>query len=392
MTIEAGAINVDRGANRAWVKGPGAMSFPADRDLDGNPLAHPQRIELTWNGGMEFDGQRARFDRDVVARLEEQRLATASLTATFSQFVRFGEVDAGSRPEIERIDCDGGVYLERRGRDKAERLASIERLQTHDLSIQQRSGDMTAHGPGWVSSVRIDTGEGPPGLAGLARGPAARPRVERTAQAPGATEGTPGRENLVYLGVHFQGDIVGNQRKRVMIFQRQVRTVYGPVEDWEGRLDPNNFDSRRDRGVLMDSDRLQVAQLPAIRGQAPSYVLDASGNTTVDGNYEGANYWANAARITYEQAKDLLVLEGSGREPARLYRQTVVGGPRDTTESDRILFHPASNQVQFDRAARSRLAISEGCRGPEDARPAACSRRSRCSNSTAACARYCCVR
>jgi len=340
MTIDAGAITVDRAQNHAWVKGPGAMTFQVDRDMEGKPLARPQQVKLTWKGSMDFDGQRAKFERDVVASGEEQRLNTATLVATFSQFVRFGEGGQETRPEIERIECLGGVFLERRTRDKVGQLASIERLQTQDLTIQQRSGEMTAHGPGWLNSVRVDKGEGLPGSRGLAGGAAAlRPR-----RPAGEAEG------LVFLGVHFQGDVVGNRQTRVMEVQRQVRTVVGPVADWEGRLDPDDFDSRRDRGVLMESDRLQVAQIPRGAGLEPTYVLEATGNTTVDGNYDGANYWANAARLTYEDAKDLLVLEGDGLGPAQLFRQAVVGGDRPQIDAGRILFHPKTNEVKFDNA------------------------------------------
>jgi hypothetical protein len=343
MTIDAGAINVDRAGNRAWVEGPGAMTFLVDRDMEGQPLARPQRIKLSWKGGMNFDGQRARFDRDVVAQGEEQRLSTETMVATFSRFVRFGEGGQETRPEIERIDCDGGVFLERRARDKAGQLASIERLQTQTLALRQRTGEMTARGPGWLNSVRIDKGEGLPGGRGFGGGAAAvRPR--------GAADGALRPDGLVYLGVYFQGDLVGNRQTLVMEFHRQVRTVVGPVVNWEGRLDPDDFDSQRDRGVLMESDELNVSQRPAIAGQAPTYVLVATGNTTVDGNYDGANYWASAAKLKYEDAKDLLVLEGDGRGPAQLFRQAVVGGDRPRIDAERILFHPKTNEVKFDNA------------------------------------------
>ena len=52
--------------------------------------------------------------------------------------------------------------------------------------------------------------------------------------------------------------------------------------------------------------------------------MEAIGNVSV----EGATFQALANRMTYAEAKDLLVLEGDGRDDAELYRQERVGRRR----------------------------------------------------------------
>jgi hypothetical protein len=97
---------------------------------------------------------------------------------------------------------------------------------------------------------------------------------------------------------------------------------------------------------MMTSDRLAVAEVPSIAIDEHTYELEATGNTLV----ENTAYTARAARLTYAQAKDLLVLEGDGRTDARLFRQQRLGAKPEEAAARKILFWPSTNRVSVDSA------------------------------------------
>ncbi len=72
--------------------------------------------------------------------------------------------------------------------------------------------------------------------------------------------------------------------------------------------------------------------------------LIALGDTVV----EGKSFVARGHRISYEQAKDLLLLEGSSRSEAELWHQARVGGPTSYSQSRRIFYWPKTKNVKAD--------------------------------------------
>ena len=71
--------------------------------------------------------------------------------------------------------------------------------------------------------------------------------------------------------------------------------------------------------------------------------LEALGNTVV----EGTTFTARGNRITYAEAKDLLILEGDGRNDAELFRQLQPGAPRDHHAAQEILYWPKTKQFRI---------------------------------------------
>ena len=156
----------------------------------------------------------------------------------------------------------------------------------------------------------------------------------------------PGGEGLAYLGVRFERGLMGNLRRHEMIFENQVRTVYGPVATWDGQLDPDRPETWGEQGVMLTSERLAVAESTQIVKDQHSYELEATGNTLV----ENTMFTARAARLTYTQAKDLLILEGNGRSDARLFRQVRNGAVPSEAAARKIFFWPSTNRVEVDEA------------------------------------------
>jgi hypothetical protein len=361
MMIEGAAIHLDRARNYAWVDGQGLMTvlMPADPAIQPPPAARPLRIE--WKGRMDFDGRDATFYDSVVTRMEQQRLTSEGvatlehqrltsdwLQAVFEPRVLFEQMDPRARPQISHVLCRGNVFLEQRT-TAGEKPLSVERLTAADLRAEPASGNLLASGPGWVRRVWLDTGTGmrmPGGPPAAAKPAAPRP---------------PGNQ-LVYLGVYFQGQLLGNQTRQTMDFRERVRTVYGPVPDWDTILEPDDPDKLGDGAVLLTSDRLQVERMAPEPGHEQPFELIATGSAKLDGraNFapggatsqdptrppsKGQMFSASAARLSYAASKDLLVMEGDGRSDAHLARQVRVGAPYDEQTAGKFLFWPSLNKL-----------------------------------------------
>jgi len=74
--------------------------------------------------------------------------------------------------------------------------------------------------------------------------------------------------------------------------------------------------------------------------------LGASGNVLV----EGESFTARSARLTWSEAKDLLVFEGDGRSDAQLFRQLKAGSQPSTASAGKILYWRTLNQVDIEDA------------------------------------------
>ncbi|MBL8830524.1 MAG: hypothetical protein JNM18_26355 [Planctomycetaceae bacterium] len=333
MTLDSSAISLNRLTNSIWTDGAGQLTMLVDRDPDGKLLSQPQKLEVAWQEKLDFNGRVARFHGGVIARQAQQLVRTQVLEVVLTEPVSFnGDRPAAKRIEVEQLSCRQGVFFENPTFDR-NRLVSLDRMQAAELNVHRLSGQLTALGPGWVKTVRLDTGKGKlsvPGQKPIA--PVALQNVKT--------------EQLMYVGVEYQGSLSGNLTRREMVFESAVRTIYGPVQHWEGSLNPDKPQEWHQDGLLMTSDRLAITQLPGATPELRTYEMEATGNTVV----EGALYTARANRITYAQAKELLVIEGNGRSDAELSYQPKPSSSPSKVNARKIMFWPSANRVEVDDA------------------------------------------
>ncbi len=351
--LEGPLVTFDRGRNRMTVDGAGRLMIPvqpgtvgldalavstAPRAADGPPQgAAAERLAVAWRGSMNFDGLTARFVDQVVATSGGASLNSGSLDVVFDRKFDFGGASdprAAGRPEVARIACGSGVRLESTSTtDDGSR--SVEKLALLDMVVDRATGDFSGNGPGRLSSTRF--GQPPGGLSegGLpgAGGPGAPPKQ------PVARP-----DELTYLGVTFQRGMRGNLNRRVMEFHQRVEAIWGPVASWESTLDVHSPGGLPARAVAVSSDLLAVGQTPIPVGRRNAIELQASGNVLV----EGDTFTARSGRLSWSEAKDLLVFEGDGRSGAQLFRQMHVGAPTSTASAGRILYWRGLNRVQTD--------------------------------------------
>jgi len=311
------------------------------KDLEGRDLTSDDQLRVMWQQGMSLVGRTIRFDHSVHATTAAQRLWTDTLELLLSAPVDFSaSPDKQSQPELEQVLCRGGVRLENYTFTGPVR-SGIERLLVQDLTLNMRSGAVTAGGPGRVESLRRGSASG--GLSALAGG-----TLPGTGRPTTETGGDAGEDSnsLQALTVTFQGSITGNTNRRMMTFHDQVRTAMATVERWDTQLPTDDPAALGENGALLGCDHLTVAAVKSPTDDTESLELEAVGNTIVEGHL----FTARATRIGYAQSKDMLVLEGNHRTDAQLYRRQVIGGPASCAAARRIYFWPQTKRLKIDNA------------------------------------------
>lgn len=344
-------INLNRGTNRLWVDGSGWMDVQIERDVDGRPLTEPQQVRIDWRRQMNFDGRTARFEENVVAASATMNLRTETLDVQFDPPIRFADLPQTANPTIEQLLCRGGVLMENRTYIGAAQT-TFDRLHVADLALNLKSGALSAGGPGWMSSVRRSDGQSPsvapifPSFGNMTTvGDSRRDPAPSEAREIGG--GPPGAAGLWGIFVRFQGATSGNIRSRSLQFQRQVAAAFAPVTSWTAVLPIDQPELLGPDGFVMHCDELRVDQVVAPPGDRRALELTAQGNTVI----EGDSFTGRAARMTYAEAKGLLVFEGDGRNYANLYQQKQPGGERSHVAARKILYWHKAGKLHIEGAS-----------------------------------------
>ena len=375
LDLEGPMVEFDRGRSRLTVDGAGRLALPmgqagggldafgfSDAAAEPAPAAAAQKLNVVWQGRMDFDGLTARFVEKVVASSDRANVHAGSLDVVFNKPFRLG-VDGleggGPQPEVARIACGSGVRVESETQT-ADGGRSKEQLFVKDLVIDRASGDVAGTGPGRLTSTRL--GQSP--AAGFAPGAAAglpqRPAVQPVAAAIPAA-------GLTYLGVDFQRGLRGNLNRRVMEFHQRVEAIWGPVAAWGDTLDSHAANGLPAGVFTVSCDVLGLGQSPPQPGsKRPGIELAAGGNVLV----EGEAFTARSARLTWSEGKDLLVFEGDGRSDAQLFRQLQAGAQPSSASAGKILYWRGLNRVDVEDARYLDLDQLRGG-GPAPAMPGA---------------------
>jgi len=285
---------------------------------------------LAWQRQMRFNGRIATFDGDSIARGVqmlrggEQLHFNAkgnSLTATLSQFVDFKKVDARDEIGLRDVRFNGLSVIRSEVFDLRGARKSTAQMRVHNLSFNQATGQLHGDGPGWLTSVHNGS--------------------DLFKEGQFAT--TP--KGMHYLRVDFERELVGDLNRRQVEFLGRVRSVYGPVASWDETIQATGTARLGQRDVVINSERLAIADMGQHRDRFEAVELEATGNAFV----RGQTFTATGQRVSYAKSKDQLVLEGDGRNDAVLRFQQTPGSEPGTLNAGKILFWPDSKHFELDR-------------------------------------------
>jgi len=348
--IEGDHLRVDRAAGTATVDGPGKMWLPVamavtDPEEQGpRPPAQGQTetAEITWRGDMRFDGIQAVLTGEVTAVTSQQRGKADTVTVTLARKVDFLRLRQPGDVNVREFDLQGNVFFSSSTTD-GQRTQAVDRMWLKNLHVDMHSGDMQSRGAGRVRSVRRQQGRSPLASLGGDQAAAKRSSERTTASQP---------SDPLFVGVTFERGLTGNIHRREATFHGNVRTVVGHVQDFDDVLDPMAAGGLKEDQMVITCDRLKAADMTrhAVRpGKLDTrpmgpLEIEALGGTHV----EGRTFSAWAQRLSYAQAKDLLLMEGSGRALAEIHHQPRPGGPTSKYTAERLLFWPKSGKMEGD--------------------------------------------
>jgi hypothetical protein len=348
VTMFVNTVEIDQRENRIWSDGPGKATILTTHGFAGAaPSAAPAPTDLTWQGGLKFNGQTALFEQNVLVTATDSTVRCDQLAAKLSAPINFaaGGVNQ-SNISLNEIECRGQVALENVQRDPGG-VTSHETMTLARLFINQQTGAMTGDGPGVIRATRF--GDSMVTLPGQPNPPA-----NRGVPAAGASG-----SKLSFLRVDFRKGLDGNIYTREMTFHERVRAIYGPVDSWEQELDPTRPASLPDDAMTLTSDDLRLNEDPvaarvaasSVPGKPPArYVeMQANGDVHIDGKIpKQGEFSVQADRASYEQAKETLILEGDTRTPAKLWRRTAAGVDSPPTEARKIRYNRATGETKVD--------------------------------------------
>jgi hypothetical protein len=376
-------IKLDRPANRLWIDGAGRMTWDGSRDLQANQnaaagsdvdgISSDGPMDIDWRDKMLFDGKTASFAGDVVShrvgsRIDAdgrrsqltQTVRTPALEVALHERVDFADLRSANRPaerrQMEQMRCHGEVQLENRELFDGHPSA-LEQMQIRDLVVNGITGETSSQGPGRLYSWRLGAPSAmltPP--RGQTASAPARPNNQLQAIPVGSTNAGRAKSDepqINYLDVQFQNGIKGNVLgRRTLTFLDQVRSIYGPVAAWDGRLDPDDPHGLAPQAMLLTCDQLTVSEGPErAKGGRAAMELEAIGNTRTDGQQAtGEMFTAQAARLSYSEDKGMLILQGDGRSDAQLFRQERPGAEPQRLQTGEIQYWPATGRTNMPNA------------------------------------------
>ncbi|MFM7740878.1 MAG: hypothetical protein ACKO9H_15850, partial [Planctomycetota bacterium] len=375
MELAAPELQLDQAANRVWASGSGQAKLrpqvkPAAEQGDmlaqaaePEAKAKQQELEVEWQGGMIFDGEKVYFEHAVQSEAVETaadgsqtvlRTVSEGLNLLLDRPVNLRQRSSGVGVEsgelnirqivlVDRIPGNGRAFqvsqplsenrpvlLEKYTVTPSGQMLDKQQIRVPRIAMELESGDVTASGPGEILQWKPG-GSGNGQTSGLTS-PLAR--AEAT--------GSGGRSGLDYMHCKFDGDLMANTNRTEVRINERVRALYGVVPNWETRLDP---DAERvpAESTRISCEQVQIVQWTPRGSELPTTEVLATRNARI----VGSNFEATAERLSYNERSDLLVMEGDGRQDANLWFQQKPGAQRDHLVAGKILYRPGDQGTQI---------------------------------------------
>jgi lipopolysaccharide export system protein LptA len=340
-------VVIDQRENVAEVQGLGSMRMISTTDFDGKKLAKPTPLTVTWKQGMRFTGKQAVFRGFVQADQENTTLLCQTMQVDLNRPVslkqRPGEPrPAGGEPaNVDKVVCDAGpdrpqgVIVTDTTRENG-RVVSVKRIEADEMIIHKEEGWMDAanHGAGrgMVRIVQLgpkdEMAAGPP-KAGAKKPPAAKP-IEQVYNA---------------TLVRYTGTMKANNQTRTARFRENVEVLHLPVESPEEQPPFDATVNKLPPGALyLRSNQMTVYSSKDANGQTrQEMVATGKANVTIADQFYGS-----ADEIKYDEAKQVVTLQGRKGNPAHARRLGPGGADAGEMIADKIVYDRLRDAVNVE--------------------------------------------
>jgi hypothetical protein len=171
--------------------------------------------------------------------------------------------------------------------------------------VNRETGVITSKGPGTVSTHRKSK-------------PSANSPSDPFGHLAGKSKDQ-NKSGISFIQINFDGEMTVDAESKEMRLDRNIRTVYSPVQNWDVSFNPDNVRKRTPGMVFLTCDNLLLAHWAPRGNKKKTSEMIATGNT----NILNDTFEATAARVSYDKATDMLVIVGTPRNDANLwFKQT----------------------------------------------------------------------
>ncbi len=341
LTISGRQIDADQKQGSFWIDGGGQATMVVDGEMFGQAQGDPVPVTLTWQRRLHGEGQRIVAEGRVQVVGKESLMQAERAIATLTRPIS-ADREQTAKVAIAQVGLEGNVVIDYRAQDAAGQQ-SHENLQLASISVNRLTGAIEGAGPGVLRSVRMS--DSLASFGDLASASPTRPRSPAEGKEPG----------LKFLRVDFTQGVSGNIEQRVLRFHRRVMCVYGPVANWHDELplhDPTRLPpdtvTLRCETLVLSEDPVGARQGPADGKKMGPIELQAIDNVAIEGHNEKQEmFQAEGVKASYNQLKDMLVLEGDGQRDAVLRQRDPGTGRSVDTPARKIIYYRAEPRLEL---------------------------------------------
>lgn len=361
-------IFLDRGRNLLSVAGVGRLDIEKSAEQM-IPVSAEDRVAIQWNQGMDFAGRTISFHGGVQLTSGPRRLQADALGIELEEPVILSSLSSFKGHQVRLARAIGNVYVENLELDPSGNLVARDMLRVSEISVDFLSGRVSAPGPGRFGTVRQASSltgifsadgvtrpvtQGQPDQGGEDNSQGNPSPKTSPNQDTGSPQANPPNQRLVMLDISFHQRLEGNIQQRQVGCYGRVKARYGGVTTWSAQCLPDDPALLGPDGMVLNCQEFTAFQIFGPGEQRPHLELVALGNVTVEAQF----HTARARRLSLDESKTLLVLEGDGDVPAELYRQEFLGGPIQKTTARRIYFWYSTKTVKVDDAKSLEISRS----------------------------------
>jgi hypothetical protein len=321
-------VTIDQRENTAEVKGVGVMDMPSNTTFEGGRPAKPgTRLRIHWTTGMLFNGKDADFHGGVQAEQDNSRMLCQTLQATLDRVVSLKQGQKeGQAARVEKLVCDRKVNVEERVLQDG-KLQKYSRIICQQLAVDNQQGPIIATGPGVVTLWQ------PGAVDNTLPGPERSPRP---------TPASKPKEEMKRTTIEFDGRMFSNNKNsiRTAIFYDKIEVCNSPADSPESRFDKDRIP---ERGMFMSCEKLTVFTTPQADGKS-TQTLIAEKQVFV----KTPEFLARAARVTYDEAKDLVIFEAGGGALASFYKLKEAGKEPQEFKGQKIYYRRLTKEFKLE--------------------------------------------
>ena len=399
LALSGEDIHLDQLANKVWVAGTGVMNIKQSATKENShpmllastnsqeattssQLAPQGDIDVEFAGGMVFDGSKIYFERNVMmTSYGDQSASEKSVTKTLSQAlsvelasrVDFSQLSSGQKigdvkmnemvlvnhiTESQRVfkdhagdddprmnAADAPIIFQNEVFDSAGRLSQQRRVVVPRATINAANNTVYAVGPGKIFTHQ----KGTKGLAGIGG-------LDRLGSQPRSQAQRPSNKGQInYLQVNFDDRLIADLGQKQLNITGNIRTLFSPAKNFDFALDPDTATALPEGAIKMKCENMQLSQWLPAGSEKPQNEIIATGNTHVT----SPTFEATADRISYNDANDQMVIEGTTRSPANLWHRQTPRGQRQHLTANKIIYHPASGTAETQGVRNINVSIGK---------------------------------